>query len=110
MVDENGVIIIGDRARRIKSLDGSLKYKDGLPHPTLIGGRNPKVLAAGELYLKGGKVTWINNKSGHFRQPYSLSVIRDAIGKLNVNVLHKNFKGYIQYRSFNGVAVPKKLR
>ncbi len=41
------------------------------PHTNLSKGAN--VLTAGEIEVAGGKVVWINNKSGHF-QPSDISV------------------------------------
>ena len=37
------------------------------PHPTLIGGKNPKAKCAGLIIAKHGKIHDINNQSGHFK-------------------------------------------
>jgi hypothetical protein len=37
------------------------------PHPTLIGGLDPKVRMAGMLTIKDGKILSYNNTSGHYR-------------------------------------------
>jgi hypothetical protein len=42
-----------------------------MPHPTLIGGKDPQVLGAGMVVIKGGKIVKIDNHSGHFRPPRS---------------------------------------
>ncbi|WP_159439337.1 ParB N-terminal domain-containing protein [Tenacibaculum agarivorans] len=44
-------------------------HGDGLeyPHPTLIGGENPNVKGAGMLVFENGKLTFIDNNSGHFK-------------------------------------------
>jgi hypothetical protein len=103
VVDDSGNFIIGNRAR-------SSEFPSGLPHPTLIGGADPKVLGAGELYLKGGKITWINDKSGHFQQANSLNAAKSAIENLPKNVLHKGFKGYLSHELFPTDEIPKAFR
>ena len=37
------------------------------PHPTLIGGDNPKVQAAGMVYFSDGRILRITNSSGHYK-------------------------------------------
>ena len=49
------------------------------PHPTLIGGKDPRVQCAGMLEFKNGHIYSINNQSGHYR-PNILSMVKvDAI-------------------------------
>ena len=103
MIDESGNFKIANRSR-------SSDFPNGLPHPTLIGGADPKALGAGELYLKGGRITWINDKSGHFQHPNSLNAARTVIENLPQNVLHKNFKGYLSHELFPGEVIPKAFR
>ena len=55
VIDMNGNIIIGTRGGQ------------RMPHPTLIGGSNPQVQAAGIIEIRGGKIYSINNASGHFK-------------------------------------------
>jgi hypothetical protein len=38
-----------------------------LPHPTLIGGKNPNVKCAGMIRFKDGRILEISNNSGHFK-------------------------------------------
>lgn len=57
VVDENGKIIVGKR------------MGEAMPHPTLIGGQNPKVQAAGMVEIQGGKIVHIDNHSGHYKPP-----------------------------------------
>ncbi len=38
-----------------------------MPHPTLIGGKDPQVIAAGMIDIRGGKIYSINNSSGHHK-------------------------------------------
>ena len=40
---------------------------DSLPHPTLIGGFEPKVQGAGIVTIQGEKIIKVDNASGHFR-------------------------------------------
>ncbi len=42
-----------------------------MPHPTLLGGKDPQVLGAGMVQIQGGKIVKIDNHSGHFRPPRS---------------------------------------
>lgn len=37
------------------------------PHPTLIGGLNPRVQCAGIMSFRAGKIQWINANSGHYK-------------------------------------------
>jgi hypothetical protein len=67
VVDTAGEIRIGTRAGQ------------RMPHPTLIGGKEPLATAAGIVELRAGRIYRINNESGHFRPgPQSLDVARDA--------------------------------
>lgn len=65
------------------------------PHPTLIGGRNPQVQAAGMVYFKGGKIHRVVNISGHFK-PNSNSI----------GVAESNFKKYFSDKSFTKDFIP----
>lgn len=60
VVDENGTMII---AVRNNPNDGRKRS----PHPTLIGGKDPKVQCAGMITFRKGKIESINNNSGHFK-------------------------------------------
>jgi hypothetical protein len=48
-----------------------------MPHPTLIGGKDPQVLGAGMVDIRRGKIVKIDNHSGHFQPPRSS--LRDAV-------------------------------
>jgi hypothetical protein len=37
------------------------------PHPTLIGGVDPRVRTAGEITIENGIIKQIDNQTGHFR-------------------------------------------
>lgn len=60
-IDLDGNIIVGKR-----NGNGTGSKDDPTPHPTLIGGKNPKVQCAGMLDLRGGKIYSFDNQSGHF--------------------------------------------
>lgn len=62
VVTTNGKIVIGSRNGNGRTL-GALPT----PHPTLIGGRDPKVRMAGILDIRGGKIYSYDNRSGHYR-------------------------------------------
>ncbi len=85
VIDHNGNIIFGRR-------NGN--GRDGLPtpHPTLIGGKDPTVVIAGILKIRGGKIYDYNNMSGHFKPNIkSLEAADVAFSKLSKNLFAKNF-------------------
>lgn len=76
VLDEENNIIVGER----KNPNNDNKRS---PHPALIGGKNPKVKCAGEIFFKDGKIYSINNSSGHFRpHAKSLDTMKEALSKL----------------------------
>ncbi|WP_097007021.1 hypothetical protein [Lacrimispora amygdalina] len=85
-VDMDGNIIIGTRGGQ------------RMPHPTLIGGENPQVQAAGMVEVRGGKIYSIDNASGHFKPSNEcLKTAEDAFGNLPQNIYSKDFKGFLPY-------------
>lgn len=69
-----------------------------MPHPTLVGGSNPQVQAAGMIEIRGGKIYSINNASGHFKPSIeSLEVAEDVFSNLPQNIFSKDFQGYLPY-------------
>lgn len=86
VIDESGNIIIGTRAGQ------------RMPHPTLIGGADPKVLGAGIVDIRGGRIYSVDNASGHFKPGAgSLDAARKAFGKLLDSAFHRNFQGYLPF-------------
>lgn len=80
VVDENGKVIVGKR------------LGESMPHPTLIGGKNPKIQAAGTVQIQGGKIVHIDNHSGHYKPPRaSLKSAAKSFMKLDEKVF-KNLK------------------
>ncbi len=70
-----------------------------MPHPTLIGGANPQVNAAGIVDIRGGRIFSVNNASGHFKPgDGSLNSAAEAFGQLPSGAFHKNFQGYLPYQ------------
>jgi hypothetical protein len=53
VIDPVGEIILGIQNTRY-------------PHPSLLGGKTPRVKLAGEIHIRAGKLVLINNRSGHF--------------------------------------------
>lgn len=55
----------------VVDMDGNITFggRGGqhMPHPTLIGGENPQVQAAGMMKVQGGKIIYVDNGSGHFK-------------------------------------------
>ena len=85
-LDDAGNIIIGTRAGQ------------RMPHPTLIGGVNPRVRGAGIIDIRGGRIYSVNNASGHFRPGAgSLDAARESFGKLPPSAFHPNFEGYVPF-------------
>ena len=60
VMDENGNIIFG---KRCNPNDGRKRA----PHPTLIGGKDPQVQCAGLITFVGGRISKVDNQSGHYR-------------------------------------------
>jgi len=60
VLTEDGKILFGKRSNPNNSSKRA-------PHPTLIGGKNPKVKCAGMITFSKGKVVSVNNDSGHFK-------------------------------------------
>ncbi|MCP4746059.1 MAG: hypothetical protein GY874_07940, partial [Desulfobacteraceae bacterium] len=86
VVDNTGNIVIGTRAGQ------------RMPHPTLVGGANPQVRAAGIVDIRGGRIHSVNNASGHFKPgASSMNAASESFGKLPSNAFHKDFKGYFLY-------------
>lgn len=85
-VDTNGDIVVGKR-------NGNGKVGLATPHPTLIGGKNPKVKIAGILDVRGGKIYSYDDRSGHFKpNSKSLEAADTAFGKLPKALFHKKFQ------------------
>lgn len=86
VITTDGDIIVGKR-------NGN--GKDGLPtpHPTLIGGKDPKVAMAGMLHIQGGKIASYDSQSGHYK-PHSKSMkaADEAFSKLPDKLFKKRGK------------------
>ena len=67
------------------------------PHPTLIGGKDPKVQCAGMIHFDKGRISWFDNDSGHYRpNSKSLEKVEKAMEKLqktNPKIFSKNYTG-----------------
>lgn len=86
VVDLNGNIIIGTRAG------------GHMPHPTLIGGQDPMVKAAGIVDIRAGRIYYIDNASGHFRpSKSSLNSAKEAFESLDPKGFHPSFQGYVDF-------------
>lgn len=87
VMDESGNIIFGKRSN---PNDGRKRA----PHPTLIGGKDPKVQCAGMIVFKKGRILSVDNDSGHYRpDKKSLTKVNDALQKLcdkNPNLFDKD--------------------
>lgn len=88
VIDMDDNIIVGKR-------NGNGRGKDAkpTPHPTLIGGKDPKVKMAGLIEIRGGKIYDYNNLSGHYKPNIkSMDVANKAFSKLSKSLFHKNAK------------------
>jgi hypothetical protein len=84
VIDESGKITIGTRAGQ------------RMPHPTLVGGANPRVQAAGIVDIRGGRIFSINTASGHFKPGHeALEAAGAAFGKLPEGAFHPAYKGVV---------------
>ena len=76
VMDTDGNIIIGKRMNPNNS-------DKRCPHPTLIGGTNPKVQCAGIITFDKGRIASVNTDSGHFRPNIkSLDKVNNALQKM----------------------------
>ena len=86
VIDEKDNLIIGKR-------NGNGSKGARTPHPTLVGGSNPKVKMAGMVEIRSGKIYSYDNQSGHFKPNEKSMKIADKIfNKLPKKVFHRNFK------------------
>ena len=97
VVDANNNIIIGNRA--IGQVSGVESGK-GLPHPTLIGGFEPKVQGAGIVTIQGGKIIKVDNASGHFKPDSSSlgKVEKLFLNKVPDKYYDRKFEGFVPYK------------
>ena len=76
VLDASGHIIFGERSNPYNSNGRS-------PHPTLVGGKDPVVQAAGLINIKHGKIVSFDDQSGHFRpSSKSMDKVESALRKL----------------------------
>ncbi|EOZ0650911.1 hemagglutinin repeat-containing protein [Cronobacter muytjensii] len=86
VIDKTGNIIIGTRSGQ------------RMPHPTLIGGKDPQVIGAGIVEIRGGKIYSVDNASGHFKPGAgSIGVAKDTFSKIPSQYFSKDFQGYKPY-------------
>ena len=77
-ITENNEIIVGKRNGNGRR-EGSIPT----PHPSLIGGADPKVKMASMLQVANGKIVGYDDRSGHFKPNIkSMKVAKEAFGKL----------------------------
>jgi hypothetical protein len=88
VVDERGRVLIAPRSVDPADPDGW-----ALPHPTLIGGKDPKVLAAGEVEIRAGQIYRIDNYSGHYHpgRP-SLRAAVTGFLRIRASAIHPDFR------------------
>lgn len=85
-VKENGDLVIGKR-------NGNGRDGKPTPHPTLVGGKEPRVKVAGMVTIADGKIVKYNNESGHFKpNVLSMPEADKAFSQLPESAFHRNFK------------------
>ncbi|WP_055427116.1 hypothetical protein [Bifidobacterium aesculapii] len=91
VLDTDGHIVFGARRNPYHSNGRS-------PHPTLIGGKDPVVQAAGLINIKDGKIMSFDDRSGHFRpSSKSMDKVEAALRKL-YNMNHNLFGDKFTWR------------
>ena len=76
VLDTDGNIIFGKRSNPNSE-------RKRAPHPTLIGGKDPRVQCAGMITFKKGRILSIDNQSGHYRpDPKSLGKVDKILQKM----------------------------
>ncbi|GAA0666909.1 hypothetical protein GCM10010193_18200 [Kitasatospora atroaurantiaca] len=107
-VDKNGDVWIGKRLAEPGAGPGRAT---GLPHPALIGGKDPVVLAAGETEVRGGRIYRIDNQSGHFQPPRSsLGTSIKEFFKLPTSAFHPEFAAESVHFGPGGVRTTRSFR
>lgn len=85
-VKEDGELVIGKR-------NGNGRDGKATPHPTLVGGKNPRVRVAGMVTLSHDQVFKYDTESGHFKpNAKSIAAADDAFSQLPLSAFHRNFK------------------
>jgi hypothetical protein len=131
---ENGRMVIGQRMGspnyqwRVLMADArgdekaarlAARRAAGMPHPTLIGGHNPRVPAAGDLETRACQVTKLNTFTGHYKverpslRP-AVNAVLDAIESLKRegvpahNAIAYDFRAESVHFDSDGDALPRK--
>jgi hypothetical protein len=108
VVDKDGDVIVAKRMSEPVMRPGRAT---GMPHPTLIGGRDPVVLAAGDVEIRGGKIYRVDNQSGHFQPPRkALSTTLKGFMKLPAQVFDPRFHAESVHYDEAGVRTTKTFR
>ena len=91
VLDMDGHIVFGERRNPYNS-------KGRSPHPTLIGGKDPVVQAAGLMNMQDGKILSFDDQSGHLRaSSKSMDKVATALRKL-YNKNHSLFSDEFNWR------------
>jgi hypothetical protein len=83
VVTSSGDIVIGTRSGQ------------RMPHPTLVGGAEPQVRAAGIVDIRGGRIFSVDNGSGHFKPGADCLRAADEAFKrlLPEGAFHRDYQG-----------------
>lgn len=92
VVKEDGELVIAKR-------NGRGKEGKATPHPTLVGGKDPKVKIAGMVTFQDGKIVKYDNESGHFKPNVkSMPEADKAFSALPSTAFHRNFNKHMGRR------------
>lgn len=92
VVTRSGELIFGTRPHDVRR-----------PHPTLVGTRDPEVLAGGTISMMDGLIHEVRNDSGHHQPGFAgLEAILKAFSRLPRSLYHGGFKGF---KAFGAPAV-----
>lgn len=83
-----------DQRKKELAAQGIVVKEISHPHPTLIGGANPKIKSAGIIEIQNGKIKSVDLESGHYRPKNNTSsAVEEALKKLDPKLFSPDYKG-----------------
>lgn len=107
LVDNNGRALDGhytyvvseSQELLIAKRNGNGRDGKPTPHPTLIGGKHPRVRVAGTVTISRGKIVKYDLESGHFKpNNKSFPVADEAFSQLPSTAFHRRFRKHMDGR------------
>jgi hypothetical protein len=110
VIDEQNRLWVGRRMGE-RGMPVGRPRATGMPHPSLIGGLNPRVKAAGMVRIEAGRIVFVNNHSGHFRPVRSsLRHAARAFSTLTRSVFNPNFEMHSVHFDSTGAMSRRRYR